>query len=315
VTDPSSLSASSSDSLVPDEGGAVFTRYRRTQVLVLIASVLCFLLFWWAGGAMSIPAEFGLQDSILQQASWPLDILAIYVLLAVSAVLGSIIAGRSWFFGGLFAALAGLMALSIRGGPMRDVLFHAYAAGPGRGIFTALAFEQCLLFLPIGFGWFAVWRRYEQLLPLPAKTDKPIEEGGVALAVAAQVAAMGVIVWFLAATDAKKQVLVGVFLGGLAGTALGDYLMPHPKAVRWYWVGPFAVGFVGYLLAWSNAAPWTTGSPLGMLAPLARALPLDYASAGSAGALLGYWLAAERPHASFWMRSRKTVDAPPKEPV
>jgi hypothetical protein len=37
-----------------------------------------------------------------------------------------------------------------------------------------------------------------------------------------------------------------------------------------------------------------TGRVTGVFAPLARPLPLDYASFGTAGALLGYWMGADR---------------------
>ena len=52
---------------------------------------------------------------------------------------------------------------------------------------------------------------------------------------------------------------------------------------------------IGYLLAHWAGADFTIGIPQGNFAPLARVLPLDYASAGAAGALLGYWVGAERP--------------------
>jgi hypothetical protein len=64
------------------------------------------------------------------------------------------------------------------------------------------------------------------------------------------------------------------------------------------------VGLIGYFLAHSAGADFTTGSPQGNFAALARVLPLDYASSGVAGALLGYWVGAERP--PLWKRSSES---------
>lgn len=291
------------------DGGSIFTPYRRTQLLVLAASVLCFLLFWWTASAIHLPEQPGFEGSLLRQRGWPLDVLATYVLFAASVVIGTLIGGRAWFFTGLFAATVGLSALSVRGGPMRFVLFDAASSANTRGVFLQLLLEQCLLFVPIGLAWTHFWRRYEPQWSVPANEDAGSSADGSppALAVAAQAGLMGLFVWILAATDAKKQVLIGVFVGGAAGTALADYLVPHRKALAWYWVGPFLVGAVGYVLAYYNAGTWTTGNPAGMFANLARPLPLDYASAGSAGALLGWWLTADRPRIPFSLRPGKGV--------
>jgi hypothetical protein len=135
----------------------------------------------------------------------------------------------------------------------------------------------------------------------------------IAVAIVAQIALTGAIMLLLAATDSKKQVLVSAFLGGLIGAALADYAAPHRQALRWYWVGPLVVAAIGYLLAYANSTPNTNGLPMGAFAALARPLPLDYASMGAAGALLGYWVAADRPRVRFSMR-RPTPTAQQKAP-
>jgi hypothetical protein len=195
--------------------------------------------------------------------------------------------------------------LSARGGPMRDVLFDAQSGGWQSHVFIRLAIETCLLFVPIAIAWTFFWRRFELALPSTKPTVKAEpDQMPIALALVAQTVITAAIVLLLAATDAKKQVMVSVFLGGLLGTALADYVAPHRKAAAWYWVGPLAVAVIGYLLAQLNAPAWTNGAPLGTFAGLARPLPLDYASVGTAGALLGYWLAADRPRVKFSFRIR-----------
>lgn len=282
-------------------GGTIFTPYRRTQFFVLIACIVCFLLFWWAGRALSIPAEKGFEDSLLQQPHWPLDLLADYVLFGVCLLLGTLIAGWTWFFAGLFSATIGLIAFSARGGPMRYVLFHAAATGSAQHAYVLLALEQVLLFLPVAIAWWALHRRYDAMLPAPdkMKTDADDEKDESAsntlMAIVTQLVAMGFVVLLFVPTDAKKQVLIGVFIAGIIGSALAEYLFPDRKAGGLYWIGPFLVGFIGYLLAHYFGADFTVGTPQGNFAALAKPLPLDYASAGAAGALLGYWVGAERP--------------------
>ena len=151
--------------------------------------------------------------------------------------------------------------------------------------------------------------------PGEAKSAKP-EQIPVAVAVVAQIAITGAIVLLLAATDGKKQVLVSAFLGGLIGAALADYAAPHRQAVRWYWIGPMAVAVIGYLLAYLNSTPSTNGLPMGAFAALARPMPLDYASMGAAGTLLGYWTAAaERPRVRFSMRATPAASTPEQTPA
>src|SRR6185312_14504210 len=150
---------------------------------------------------------------------------------------------------GLFAAAIGLMAVSIRGGPSRYVLFDAAAHGMARTVFLRLLFEQCLLFLAIVAIWSLFWSRYEAALPHAPSDEKPRPDGmSTLLAVLGQTVIMGLIVLLLAPTDAKKQDLVAVFIAGFVGSSLAEYLFPNQKAGRWYWVGPFLVGALGYVM-------------------------------------------------------------------
>ena len=286
--DPSDSANSSSD--------AILTPYRRTQALVVLACILCFALFWQVGKWLHIPTQRGFEASLLQQPNWVLDLIATYLVFACCICIGTFIAGRSWFFGGLFSAAVGLMALSGRGGGMHYVLFPAAAHGALGKVFLRLAVEQILLFLPIALIWMYFWRSYDAGRPaLEPGDDSTPPTYMIAVAVLVQTVIMGIAVMLMAATDAKKQVVIAVFLGGFAGTSLADSMLPHRKAHAWYWIGPFAVGAVGFLFAHLINSGFTTGSPEGMFAPLARPLPIDYASAGCAGALLGSWIGGDRP--------------------
>jgi len=295
----------------PQVPATIFTPHRRTQALVLLACIVCVLLYWWGARATGVPPERGFQGSLLQQPGWPLAIVTTYLILVCAAALATLIAGRSWFFSGPFAATIGLMALSIRGGPMRYVLFDAAAHGAAQRVFLRLLVEQCLLFFAIALLWWFFWSRYQVSLPPPDPLKKKAHDlSAVVLALAAQTIIFAVVVLLLTPTDAKKQALVSLFIAGWASTALAEYFFPDAQAPGWYWMGPFFVGAVGYLLAYFNAQPWTDGSPLGTLANLARPLPLDYASAAVAGALLGYWTSGQRPHVAFSLGGGRATTAP-----
>lgn len=291
------------ESTSPVAGGAMFTKYRRTQLLVLVASTLGFLLYWWAGRTLGIPEERGFGASLLQQSHWPVDLVVTYVLFEMCLILGSVIAGWSWFFAGLFAASVGLVALSARGGPVRYVLFHAAESGTSNKVYLLLALEQCLLFVPVLASWMFLHRRYERALPQPeepsAGEGKEPSASSLPMSLLAQVIVMGFVVLLFVPTDAKKQVLIGVFIAGFVGSALAEYLFPTRRAGAFFWVGPLVVGLIGYLLAQMSATDYTLGVPQGGFAALARPLPLDYASAGVAGALLGYWVGVEQPEVAI----------------
>jgi hypothetical protein len=63
----------------------------------------------------------------------------------------------------------------------------------------------------------------------------------------------------------------------------------------WFWCGPFVVGLIGYIMAASGQdSSLAIGSPTGFFAALARPLPIDYASMGPAGAIIGYWTVHKR---------------------
>jgi hypothetical protein len=94
-------------------------------------------------------------------------------------------------------------------------------------------------------------------------------------------------------TEDKKQVLAAVGLGAFAG-AFFPYWQPGVRPAAWYWAGPLVVGLAGYLWAFiaspAGSVIGRAGIDGGFLAALARPLPLDYASLGTAGAILGYWM-------------------------
>jgi hypothetical protein len=297
--------ANAMDNKAPTEpllDDSILTPHRKTQIVVIVASVACAAMFWFVGQWLGIPGVRRFQGSVLQLPRWPLDLGVIYVLLILSALIGSAIAGRFWFHAGLFAACVGLTTLSIRGGAMRYVLFDAYAGGGGGPkVFLQLLSEHCLLFLPIAAVWMFFSRGYERAVFLSLSPEERSAEakrdpgGPILMSLLIQTLLMGAMIYFLTPTDAKKQIVVAVFLSALASTSAAEHFAYSRKAVHWYWVAPCVIGIVAYLMAYLNAGDFTLGVANGMLANLAQPLPLDYAGVAIAGTLLGYWMGAERP--------------------
>jgi hypothetical protein len=257
--------------------------YRITQAIFTAAVVVCFAMFWYAGQLLGIPAERGHGGSLLGQPSIGgavLGLIAAGVLLAGCTLFTHAFLRERWPMASLAAAMAGFSAWSMRGGPMQDVLNYA-ASG---SVFIRLAFELILLGAIVGAVWFFIWR--EPAVQTPAR---PSEIVG---AVLQHTAIMAVVVFLLAQADAKKQCVASVFLGGVIGASIVRANWPVAGAGKWFWVAPVLVGVIGYLLAAFQNGNWSTElhELNGLWAPLARPLPLDYASAGMFGSLLGYWM-------------------------
>ena len=258
--------------------------YRVTQALFTGTALGCFLIFWYAGAVLRIPAEYRHGGSLLRQPTIGGAILSLFtlvVLLIGCTLLASAFLRGRWFLGSLSAASAGLSAWSMRGGPMHEVLLYA----PSSGVFIQLAVELALLGAMIAAIWLFLWQE-------PSPEAEPLQSSKIVTSVVLQTILMGIVVLILAQTDAKKQCVAAVFIAGLVASSVMQSNSPAPQAGRWYWIAPIAVGVTGYLLAAIQSQGWITGSHEldGFWAPLARPLPLDYASAGMFGALLGYWM-------------------------
>ncbi len=281
-----------------------------TRALVLGTAVACFVVFWIVGGWLEIPEYRRFEVSLLQQpgAGSVVDLVVAAVLLVACTVGGHFIAGRRWLYAGPFVAAFGLMAWSCRGGPSRYVYQHAAIVGDGRSVFLALALELAILSSFVGAIWYLVTTRGLALANRSgalAGTNPSRERTVLRLkAIGAQVLMTALLVMFLTPVDAKKGVLASVFFGSFLAASLTEYFFANAELYALYWVAPAVTGTVGYLLNYlANAAgaPFVTGHLLGSFAPLARPLPLDYASAGMFAALIGFWTGGEHPEITVGM--------------
>ena len=289
------------------EGGGWLNPRLRARVLLYLAIGASFALFWWVGRWFGIPAEPGFDGSILRQPAPVLVVIVLAVAMAVATAFGTAIGSIIRFDAGLLIASLGLGAISIRGGTVQDVLLSA----DGAGVLPVLALEQVVLFAIVAGIWLGLWRLRERGLLKTDEPEEPQETGGnPVVAVAIQVIVMGLVLMIMLAQSAEKfQVLMAVGVGAFVGAGLAKNYYPAKGLDAWYWVGPAGAGLAGYVLAYATApaAGVEIGQLYGSFAGLARALPLDYAAWGTAGALLGRGVGASmlQPVASMLLGSPK----------
>jgi hypothetical protein len=284
----------------------VLGSYQRARLLLAIASIVSFALFWLAGDAFDIPLARRFSASLLAQPSPLIDLLVTLVLTVACVLLGTVVAGTIRFDAGLAAAAIGLTALSLRGGPIRHVLFDV--ASPT--VFLVLAAELMILYAILGLAWGVLWALSARgwLKDDPFRdgvTDTDESTGQRLLALATQAVVMALLMILLVKSDRKAQVLWSVGISSFLATIAAHNIAPSRPSV-WYWGGPLVVGVIGYVLTYASGDPsWQVGIVGGWVPELARPLPLDYAGAGTAGAIIAYWMSRR------WQRAREEADDAP----
>ncbi len=256
------------------------------RTLLTIASLVCIALFYLASRQFHIPAEPGYAASLLQQPGWMVAILVTAIAFVVATFVGSIIASRVHHDAGFFCAAIGLATLSFRGGPMRYVLFDA--SGPS--VLLMLAAETVALGAMLALAWTLLdqWPLGKRAIePPPAPAQQKY------LATVMQVLLMIALMSLLCRSDTKVQAFASVGVASLVATLGAQWFSPVSPS-PWLWTGPLVVALVGYISCYFSSAGMELGRTSGYFAALARPLPLDYASAGVAGALMGYWMSLKR---------------------
>jgi len=255
--------------------------------------VASFALFWWAGSLLKIPRYRGFDASLFRQDGMGrvvIALLALVVLVFGVTVVAEIIARRFWLFAGPLAALVGLSAWSFRGGRSYFSFLSGTPASPATGAFFLLAGECLFYGLMLAALWLFVFRVFH--VPDGPK-ERPftlIPDMDAILVILTQAAftAIGVIV--LVPSVDKHQAVLGLAAASAIASGLTRYFHDSKTPNHWIWLAPVLVGVAGYLINGfgSNAElAAETGRLRGVFAALARPLPLDYATAGVVGALIG----------------------------
>jgi hypothetical protein len=251
--------------------------------LMVAAGAAC-LIFAVGANQFSLPILPGFDGSLLAQPAPLVVLFLVAVMLAGSALVGTIVARAVHFEAGLFSAAFGLMVLSLRCGTIQSVLFESDGS---QTVYLRLILELLILGAFLAGIWFLLCRFDGHAKTAPEENSNILHN---LTATTAQTAATAVLIMVLCQTEAKNQCLASVGLASLAGSMLAYKYAPTRPSI-WYWVGPLLAGVIGYALAsLGQDANLTIGLPNGTFAALARPLPLDYASVGVAGAILGYWM-------------------------
>jgi hypothetical protein len=260
----------------------------RSRIILSIVCLVAFLAFWWLGRVFSIPCNYGYDVSLLAQPHRAADLLVTAALFLALLLLASLLTSSVRPEAGLFAACIGLAALSTRGGPMRCTL----QGHTTPHIFLDLALELAalsLLLLIAATVMRLIGRRIAPRQAAPGGDDLTHKFAAAAVQIFLTVLCLLI----LAQSDAKAQVLCAVFIASWVGAAAAHTLFPLRTSLC-FWTGPLVAGLLGYLVAYASARGDPSLIPIGITNhPLARPLPLDYASLGPAGALLGYWMSGK----------------------
>jgi succinoglycan biosynthesis transport protein ExoP len=178
----------------------------------------------------------------------------------------------------LMAICCMLMIAAFYGG-VTDILWMAQRPG----ISVSLMAEAILLFASVLCAWAVVgWLSPSQLID---PDDKPAM-GDIALGVFAQASTMAAMMILLSRWQTRGECMaVTAFSSCLA--AMLACVISSVRSSTSLWLSPLVVALFGYVCAAAAAH----GVHVGMLIALARPLPMDYASMGPIGAVLGFWIA------------------------
>lgn len=276
---------------------------RREKTLLIAGAIIACSAIWLLSVVLDVPTYPGFSASLLQQPSGFAAVTMMAVAFVASTLIGSILARSVRYDAGLWCAAIALVALSARGGPVRFVLMSAHSSR----VYLQLALEIVVLglFFELGgvvirglanFGMIRPEPEYDGLDPARQPLHRKF------LATLTGVVVAGLIILILCQSDRKLQVTLVVWFASLVGAATAYYLVPAGP-VRWFISIPLACGLIGYLATYFNdPSGWVIGEPRGFFQALARPLPLDYAGAGGAGAITGYWLGQ-------WWQLKREVEA------
>jgi hypothetical protein len=270
----------------------------RQRLAFTIGCVVCGLITLGLARLLKIPLSPGRGGILLQQHEWWFAMGITWLIIIAGSALSAIVASRVHYEGGLFCACVGLAALSVRLGPTRFALFSSTV---GAKVYLLMALELLLLAIAVAVGW-VVLRLMARLGWLPpelpiddSQPEEPMDQK--ILAITAQIVVTMILVLLLARSDQKAQVLAAAFVSSYLGALAAHHFVPAQPSM-WFWLGPLIVGILGHVMQYFSPTDWEIGDARGFFAPLARLVPLDYASLGTAGALLGYWTSQK------WQRDR-----------
>src|SRR5437762_1065164 len=131
AANPSDLT--SSFERAPSDGG-VTSLLKLDRFSLTLGSILALALTFWILRTMNIPAVLTRAGSVLQQPGWIVVMGTLWVCIALSAIVATVVASRTHYYGGLFCACVALAGVSSHFGTIRYALLSA----GGNGIYLAM---------------------------------------------------------------------------------------------------------------------------------------------------------------------------------
>ena len=268
------------------------TTFSRGQRIALASiGIAAYGLGALASDALHIFADVGHGASLLNDPASLVAVIKTAVVVLVIGIAG-MIAGRSIRPDvGLFAAAIALLAIRRVGGPAREV----YLTAPTSGTLIRLAVESALLagmlaavFLIGRRAVAAGWVADDDVADGVRVETEPV--GQRWLAFATQALVVFVLMSILCRSDERMQVTATLAIAAVLAAVCTVRFIPATPSV-YFWLAPLALSTLGYAVAAISKQPLLTiGEPSGAFASVLRSLPLDFASAGVAGSLYGYWV-------------------------
>jgi hypothetical protein len=311
----------------------MFTTSQRIRLLLLCGVVVSVGIFIASARLFRIPAHVAFGGVILHEPSPVASFAALSVALVVCVLVATLVAGSVRFDAGLFCAAVGMIAVTLRGGTLGDVLRASAGANPSGGptVLIAMAGELLLLYAVLGLAWTTLWLLHRQDYLKADHFRDGVEDTEdppfiKVCALIMQAGTTALIMLLLVQSDSKMQVLWSLAIASYLGAILSYFLYPIAPS-PWLWAGPLLVGLGGYVAAYFAIDPasqlWRTGQlvtsdggaqprPLWM-APLVRALPIDYATVGTAAAIMGYWMSRKWQQQRLAEAGEGKVTSPAKE--
>jgi hypothetical protein len=252
----------------------------RMTIVSLALAVAAAIGTWAAGGFLA--DRGGLGPSIFQSQSPVIALLGVAVAIGLVAVLGGLVARVTTSLTGMFLIGFTLFAMSLQ-------LHGATEFVLSGGNLYMLSLEAVVMAIIVLVGSFIVFTLGGPLSDVPkADTSQNSTEGITMLLIAI---VMVPVVWLIATTPEKAQVIGTTAVGGIAIGFLVRQCLPTMQPIMIYAV-PTVVGGVGYLIASAMGPTDSVALVQQSISPLLFPMPIDYAAGSVMGLSIGLSWAA-----------------------
>ncbi|MBT4584877.1 MAG: hypothetical protein HOC93_07350 [Phycisphaerae bacterium] len=253
--------------------------WMRTAILIValaISAVIGTIGAQWLGGPRG-----GLGPTILQTVDQIDAAIAILGVLAIASVLGLLTAKVTTAASGMFVLGFALFALAMRTQGVSEFIFSD-------GNTSSLMIEAVCLSVVILCSSVFIFQFSNPLKDVPLNQsgswDAPFSLRTVGITLLISLAMLPVI-WIIAVTPSKGQVIGSAVIGGIAVACLARMCMPHTQPILLF-AAPTAIAAVGYAIA-TFLGISDTAFTQNTLSPLLFPLPIEYAAGSIMGISIG----------------------------